>query len=139
LIVGSTAIYPSPQTAGPLAPMTPYQVAIQATSTLSTISSASTETATAANASLTPRAAANSSVAGISSPQGAYGAVGGSAAYGNGSQARSVLASHVSSIARQPLLISLAAFLPVVAAVLFGGVLYRVSKARQDEEAPPVP
>jgi hypothetical protein len=138
LIIGSTTFYPPGQTAGPIAPMAPYQLATQATTTLSSVSSASTATTTAASA-VAAKAAANSSVASMTAPQEAYNTIGGSAGYGNGSRERAVLASQVGNIVRQPLLISLAAFLPVVAAVLFGGVLYRVSKTRQDEETPPVP
>jgi len=138
LIVGSTSFYPTGQTAQQYSQMAPYELAVRASSTLPSVSSASTATTIAAGAAAPPRAIANVSVAGVTSPQGTFDTLAGSAAYGNGSQEHAVLASQVGSMARQPLVISLAAFLPVVAAVLFGVVLYRVSKTRQDE-APPAP
>ena len=51
-----------------------------------------------------------------------------------GYEQKAVLASQVQSIGRQPLITSLAAFMPVVAAALFGAILYRVSKTREGED-----
>ncbi len=47
--------------------------------------------------------------------------------------------SQVNSIARQSISLTGFAFIPVLAALLFGFVLYRVSKARNEEEHLPEP
>lgn len=85
----------------------PTQVANQTTSTLTTISSSVSSTS---SATFAPN----------------YNAVSGTA--------QNALASQVDSITRQPAVQSAVVFLPVVAAVLFGLVLYRVSAARAEEE-----
>lgn len=51
----------------------------------------------------------------------------------------SVSPSRVSSIARQPIDLTGLALLPILAAFLFGFVLYRVSRARNEEEELPEP
>jgi len=104
-------------------------------STVASISSLTTATATTTGAA--GGGVSNSTLAVLSSSPSAIDYFGVSGAHTNGSAQRAVLASEVDNLPRQPLLISLAAFLPVVAAVLFGAVIYRVSMSRQDEETPP--
>ncbi len=47
------------------------------------------------------------------------------------------VASHLDNIARQPIILTGFAFLPVFAALLVGFVLYRVSRTRNEREEPP--
>jgi len=140
LIVGSTALYSPGQVATPAALMASHEPAYQASPSLTTASSTSTITfAATTTTGFAGGGALNSSVG---SPQSAIGAIeyyGVTNTQGNGSGERAVLASEVDSIPRQPLVISLAVFLPVVAAVLFGAVFYRVSMSRQEEGASSAP
>ena len=55
------------------------------------------------------------------------------------SGAGSASPSRVSSIASQPINLTGFALIPIFAAFLFGFVVYRVSKARNEEEEPPEP
>ncbi|HYC11291.1 MAG TPA: hypothetical protein VEC02_01325 [Nitrososphaerales archaeon] len=138
VVVGSTAIYTPGPPAAQNVQVPLYSAAAQESSTISAVSSVSTATFAATTTGSAPRGAANSSLANIQSPHATLGISGG-VSQANGSEERAVLASQVDNMPRQPIVISLAAFAPVVAAVLFGTVFYRVSKTRQDEEAPPVP
>jgi hypothetical protein len=45
--------------------------------------------------------------------------------------------SHLNNIARQPIALGGFVLLPIFAALLFGFVVYRVSRARNEEEEPP--
>lgn len=136
LVVGSAALYPASQSAGRASALAPYQAVFQVSSNVSQVSSSSTATYMATTTAVAPRAVANSSATNLAGISDTFG-VEGSSPQGNGSGERAILASQVDNLPRQPFLISLAAFLPVVAAVLFGAVIYRVSMTRQENEAPP--
>ena len=152
LIVGSTALYPSGQTANTLyAPeLPPRGVAEPMTTASSVVTSISSVTTAATTTFAGPSVAGanssylfvtNSSIASLTNSSGAPAGWTASIAFGSGGAAsdhasqHALLASQVDNIGRQPLFLSVAALLPVVAAVLFGAIIYRVSRNQQDEEA----